>query len=311
MMIHFYQKRFIFLIISAAIFVIGIAAILINGVQLDIEFKGGCILKYEYSGFIDAEQAASVASEALGRIASCQTMNEAALQKDFLVINLTGNEGLSSTQQETLDAALKQNFSDAGLSLYETSIVEPFIGQKFLKQSIFAIILAFILVILYVWYSFRKIGGLSAGTMAVVALIHDICVVFFAFVVFKLPIDENFVAAALTIIGFSINDTIVIYDRIRENARLYPKMDIEERVDKSITQSMTRSINTNAAVFASIAMVFIFAQIYGISSIKSFALPMMFGIVSGCYSTICIAGPLWVKWKKHRKLAAKKPVVES
>jgi len=136
--------------------------------------------------------------------------------------------------------------------------------------------------------------------MAIVALVHDAFVVTAAFVVFSIPLNDSFIAAILTIIGFSINDTIVIYDRIRENERLLgPKVPIDQLVDRSITQSMSRSINTNIAVLACMVIVYVFAQIYNIESIRRFALPMMFGVVSGCYSTICIAGPLWVMWKKR------------
>lgn len=301
-MIRFYQKRFVFLAISLAIFLIGIIASFVNGIQLDIEFKGGSILKYETAIDINTEQADSLVSKTLDRLASCQITSDIATNTKKLVINLAGNEGLSAQDQEKLDTALKSEFKDANLKLSESSVVEPFIGKKYARNGTIAIILSFLLIILYVWYSFRKIGGLSAGVMALVALVHDVIVVFIAFIVFKIPIDENFIAAALTIIGFSINDTIVIYDRIRENATLMSrKTTTEELVDTSITQSITRSVNTNLATFLSIAMVFVFAQIYGITSIQSFALPMMFGVISGCYSTICIAGPLWVSWKNHKQ----------
>ena len=137
--------------------------------------------------------------------------------------------------------------------------------------------------------------------MAIVALFHDAFVVTAVFIIFRIPLNDSFIAAILTIIGFSINDTIVIYDRIRENKGIMgKKTTTEELVDTSITQSMTRSINTNIAVFVSITIVYIFAQIYKIDSIKAFALPMMFGTISGCYSTICIAGPLWTMWKNRK-----------
>ena len=301
-MIQFYKNRRIFYGFSLVIFLIGIVCIFLNGVSFDITFSGGSLIKYEYTGAdIDTEKAAKIVEDKLGRLATCQINEEAAIDKKFLVVNLAGNEGLSSDEQQTLGQTLDAEFKETTLSLYETSIVEPFIGRKFLEKSLFAIILAFILIVIYVWYAFRRIGGLSAGAMALVALFHDILIVFFVFVIFKMPIDENFVAAALTIIGFSVNDTIIIYDRIRENSLLFPKLDTETLVNKSITQSLTRSINTSVAVFVSITMVYIFAQIYGISSIISFALPMMFGTVSGSYSTICLAGPLWVSWKNHVK----------
>ena len=143
--------------------------------------------------------------------------------------------------------------------------------------------------------------------MAIVALFHDAFVVTAVFIIFRIPLNDSFIAAVLTIIGFSINDTIVIYDRIRENkVTMGSKTSTELLVDTSITQSMTRSINTSVAVFASITIVYIFAQIYNIESIKDFALPMMFGTISGCYSTICIAGPLWVMWKNHAAKNTKK-----
>ncbi len=300
-MIRFYKKRFVFLAISLSILLIGIIAVFVNGVQLDIEFKGGSIITYKFAGDIDTEKADQVVTDAMNRIASCQTTSDLASDTKKLVVNLAGNEGLSAQDMEILDDILKEEFADNALEFSESSIVEPFIGKQFLDKGIIAIIISFILIVFYVWIRFRKIGGLSAGIMALVALIHDVLTVFIAFVVFRLPINENFIAAALTIIGFSINDTIVIYDRIRENAQLSrTKMNTEELVDLSITQSLTRSINTNLATFASITIVYIFSLVYGITSIQSFALPMMFGIISGCYSTICIAGPLWVAWKNRR-----------
>ena len=170
-----------------------------------------------------------------------------------------------------------------------------------MNRGLFGIALAAVLVVIYVWIRFKRISGLSAGVMALVALTHDLLVVFFTFVIFRIPLGDSFIAVALTILGYSINDTIVIYDRIRENSRIEAKLPVETMVNKSISQSLTRSIYTNIAVFISVALVYIFAVGYGIDSIKSFALPMAIGAVSGCYSTICIAGPLWVMWQKHKK----------
>ena len=143
---------------------------------------------------------------------------------------------------------------------------------------------------------------MSAGVTGLIALFHDVLIVFLAFVVFKIPINDSFIAATLTILGFSINDTIVIYDRVRENKLLYTnKLPIEEIVDMSISQSFTRSLNTNICTLLSVVVVYIFACVQDIGSIKSFALPMIFGIISGCYSTIFIAGPIWVSWQKHKE----------
>jgi len=300
-MIRFYKKRYVFIGISLAIMLIGIIAGFVNGIDLAIDFKGGAVFRYNFTGEINTEEADRVISEALGRNVSCLVTSDLATQTQRLVINVAGNEGISSQDQEKLDQVLKETFADNELELYNSTVVLPYFGKRFFRECLTAVFISFVLIVLYVWLRFRKIGGLSAGVMALVALIHDVLVVFIAFIVFKIPLDENFIAAALTIIGFSINDTIVIYDRIRENASIMKKASFEELVDTSITQSITRSVNTNLATFASITIVYIFAQIYDISSIRSFALPMMFGIISGCYSTICLAGPLWVMWKNYQK----------
>ena len=307
--IQFYANRKKFFIISIAIILLGvIMAFVQGGVEFDIDFTGGSVLKYTYDGAIDTDKVtATVEGVSNGRNATIQITQDAATNEQNLVVSLSGNEGMTTDEQHAIIEALNVDFAENNIKLEESSVVEPFIGKRFLINSLWALILAFILVVIYVWYSFRKIGGLSAGVMAVIALLHDVIILFIAYIVFGIAIDENFIAAALTIIGFSVNDTIVIYDRIRENTLLYGrKMDIAELVDKSITQSLTRSLNTNLAVFVSIAIVYVFTELNGITSMRSFALPMMFGVISGCYSTICLAGPLWVMWKKHKQKALAK-----
>lgn len=304
MTLHFYKNRYIFFAISIALILIGVVSLLVNGVELDIQFKGGSILKYTYTGEMNAEQAGSVAQTALGRNTTAQLQSNITGQDQRLIVSLAGNEALTSQEQETLSAALNEAFPDAQLAVSETLTVEPFIGKRFFTNGMIAIVLSFLLILIYVGFRFKNIGGLSAGTMAIVALIHDVLIVTATFIVFKIPLNDSFIAATLTIIGFSINDTIVVYDRIRENERLYgKKMSVEELVDKSVSQSLTRSVNTSVAVFVSITIVYIFAQINNIESIRSFALPMMFGTISGCYSTICIAGPLWTMWQNHKAKA--------
>ncbi|MCR6544851.1 protein translocase subunit SecF [Dehalobacterium formicoaceticum] len=301
-MIRFYQHRKIFFAISILLILSSIVAAFINGIQLDIQFKGGTIVKYTYSGQINAEQAEKIVEQAVGRTTNCQLQSNMAKDEQMLIVSLASNEALTSQEQETITSVLTKAFPDAKLALSESLTVEPFIGRHFFINGMIAIGLSFLLILVYVGLRFKNIGGLSAGAMAIVALLHDALIVTGAFIIFKIPLNDSFIAAILTIIGFSINDTIVIYDRIRENERLLgKKVSTEELVDTSITQSMTRSINTNVAVFMSITVVYIFAQIYDIGSIRAFALPMMFGIISGCYSTICIAGPLWTMWQNHKQ----------
>lgn len=298
--IPFFQKRFIFFGISIVIMLIGIISLFVKGVELDIQFKGGALLKYTYDGDLNADAVADAATDILNRPITTQLTEDLSTNERMIIINIAGNYGVEANEQLTLDNALKERFPDANLDLSSSSMVEPFFGQKFLRNGIIAIALSAVLVMIYVWIRFSRIGGLSAGVMALVALFHDCLVVFFTCVIFGIPIGDSFVAVTLSIIGYSVNDTIVIYDRIRENSRLHPTTSVEVITDLSISQSITRSINTNIAVFLSVALVYVLAFYNSIDSIQSFALPMAIGAISGCYSTICIAGPLWVSWQNYK-----------
>lgn len=307
--IPFFKNRFKSYIISGVLVLIGIVCLFVNGMNLDIEFQGGAIIKYTYAGEIDPAQVQTVVVDTLGRNCDVQLTKDLATQTDKFVLNLAGKEGLPSQDQDKLNTALVSAFPSNELALSDAQIVEPFIGRKFLQDSMKAIILASILIILYVWYAFRKVSGLSAGVSGLFALLHDVVLVFFTFIVFKMAVNDSFIAAALSILGFSINDTIVIFDRVRENKKFYGnKMSIDEIMDKSITQSLSRSINTSLCTLLSMVVVFVYAQIKDVQSITTFALPMIIGIISGCYSSICVAGPIWVSWQKHKeeKALAKK-----
>jgi preprotein translocase SecF subunit len=302
--IKFYQKRWIFFAFSLMIMLIGIINMATKGVQLDIQFKGGALLKYTYTGELDADAAADVATKLLDRPVTTQITSDLSSNAKRLIINISGNYGVDAATQQEFDDALKKEFPKANLALSESSMVEPFFGKQFLTKGVTAIVLSAILVMIYVWIRFNKMGGLSAGVMALIALFHDLMVVFFTYVIFQIPIGDSFIAVALSIIGYSINDTIVIYDRIRENNQITTGVPIDTITNLSITQSMSRSINTNIAVLISVSMIYILAHINSIDSVQSFALPMAIGSISGCYSTICIAGPLWVSWKKRKKAVA-------
>ncbi len=295
----FYGHRRLFFSISILLLVLGLVMLVVNGVQLDIQFKGGAILKYSYTGTLDTDAVATFTSQKLGRLVSAQETKDLTTGETRVALQLAGEYGMSATQQDELNQSLAAQFPNNAVTSVETSLVEPFFGQRFLQRGILAVVLAMLLILVYEWITFRKIGGLSAGVTALAALLHDLLVVFFTCVIAKIPIGDTFVAVALSIIGYSINDTIVIYDRIRENRQRYPKEPIERVADLSIRQSMMRCINTNVAVSLSVALVYFFAQRASLESIISFALPMLVGSISGCYSTLCLAGPLWVMWQKR------------
>jgi Preprotein translocase subunit SecF len=298
--IPFFSKRWIYFTISISIMVIGTLFTIFEGVQLDIQFKGGALLKYNYVGKIDENSAADFVSKQLNRPVTPSLTKDYTTGDKQIIFNLTGKFGMDAQVQKALDKALAEKYPENKLVLEQTQMVEKFFGDKFFRNGIQAVLLAAILIVLYVWIRFKMMGGLSAGVMALVALVHDVLVVFFTCVIFKIPIGDSFIAVALSILGYSINDTIVIYDRIRENTKALVGEPIELITDLSITQSLMRSVNTNIAVMISVGMVYIIAFANNISSIQAFALPMAVGSISGCYSTVCIAGPLWVMWKKRK-----------
>lgn len=297
----FYKHRNLFFLISATLLVIGLVALFVNGIQLDIQFKGGAILKYSYTGELSSDAVADFTSQKLNRLVSAQETKDLTTGETRVALTLSGEYGMSAAEQSDLNASLAAQFPANNLTSVETSLVEPFFGKMFLQRGIIAVVIAMLLILVYEWITFRKIGGLSAGVSALAALFHDLLVVFFTCVIAHIPIGDTFVAVALSIIGYSINDTIVIFDRVRENSRRLPKEPIEVVADLSIRQSMMRSINTNIAVALSVGLIYAFAARASLESIISFALPMFIGSISGCYSTLCLAGPLWVMWQKHKQ----------
>lgn len=299
--IPFYKNKKIAFILSGIVLIGGIISCFICGVKLDTQFAGGAVLKYQFEGEINTNSIASDVQEIVNRNVNTQITTDPATGSQKLVLTLAGNEGLSPEKQGDITKKLTQNYKEAQFNLAEAYIVEPYIGQSALQKSLMAIGLSAIFIVIYVWVRFKNLSGLSAGVMAVLALIHDVFFVFFVFVWFGIPINDAYVAVTLTIIGYSINDTIVLYDRIRENKSITKNKDIGALISESITQTLSRSINTSVTTVICVLSILIFAILYGIDSIKVFALPMLFGMISGCYSSICIAGPLWGKWQEYKK----------
>jgi preprotein translocase SecF subunit len=297
----FYAHRKLLYSISIAIMLIGILGVFLRGgVALDIQFTGGALLKYSYQGELDADAVADEASSIMGRMTTAQVTKDLNTGENRVVLTLAGQYGMSSEEQDAFIAKLNEKFPTAQFVSAESSLVQPFYGRRFLERSLIAVILAILLILIYEWFSFRKIGGLLAGLSAIIALFHDLAIAFFTCVIAGIPIGDSFVAVALTIVGYSINDTIVVFDRIRENRRVYPKESLENISDLSVSQTMTRSINTNIAVTVSVSLIYFLAMRSSLDSVVSFALPMAISSVLSIYSTLALCGPLWVSMQKRR-----------
>lgn len=295
----FLKNKKIFFIIPIAIAVITIITTLIIGVPVDIEFKGGTMLTYSYQGTIDVNSVKSaVEGMNLGTV-GVTTGSAFGSDLETVQVSFASDEGLTAEVQVQVTDTLKQNFSANNLDLVNSQDVKPSAGFSFFLKCFVAVIFSFILLIIYIGIRFKNIGGWSAGAFALVALANDVFMVFATFVFMRLSIDANFMAVILTILGYSINNTIVLYDRVRENRKLYgKKLTIDELVNGSINQSLTRSIKTTITTAIAVLSMCIVALVCGVESIISFVFPMFVGLIAGCYSSIFIAGPAWAVWKK-------------
>ena len=308
-----------YLIVSLSLIVAGIIAFAVMGVEVDINFKGGSRFTYTYEGDIDTDKVAKVASDFLNEKATV-TQSTSALDagSSKVVISVAGvvdAEALKTDDKdadkeagvhEKLEKALQDKFSKNKIAFAESNVIQSTIAKGFYTKSIVALALAAVLVVIYVGIRFRKIGGFSAALFAWVALIHDVIIAFMACVVFRLSIDTNFIAVILTILGYSLNDTIIIYDRIRENRRKAGTGNFTEVVNLSINQTLTRTIVTSITTFIAVVVVALVAEAFGVTALRSFAIPMAIGMVSGSYSSICLSGPLWVRWIEFRRAAKEK-----
>lgn len=303
--INFVGRSKIFFGISLAIIIIGIICNCIFGTTLDIQFKGGAIISYSFSGDVDDGSLKSVIQEATPENTVTFTVSQDIVSdSDAYVIDIqfSGADAISTAQQGAITEALQKNFPDNNFEYQESTSVESSMGVKFLLKCLTAVLIASVLMVVYVTIRFKRIGGLSAGVMALVALFHDVAMIYFMYVIFRMPIDSNFIAVVLMILGYSLNDTIVIYDRVREERRaMGPKSDIADVFNHSASKVISRTIFTSLTTLAAITTVYVVAVIFGLDSVQSFALPMIIGVISGCYSSICIAGPLWVLWQKRKK----------
>ena len=305
--IDFVGLRKRFLTISTCLMAAIILCAAVFGVRLDTEFTGGAMITLSYQGEISTSEVQKTASTALENNGlTLQTGENVATGEQTLKISMPGNETVTTDQVENLLDSLNETYPDNGFVQLSLSNVSAAMGTKFLQKSLVAVLFALVLILLYIGFRFQKIGGLTGGMMAVLALLNDLMVVFGTFVLLRTPLDGNFIAAMLTILGYSINDTVVVYDRIRENRTLMEKKtSFEELVNHSVNQSARRTIITTVTTVMALGVMCIISKLYGLDSIFTFAFPLMMGMISGVYTSLCVSTSAWVLWSE-RKTGKKK-----
>ena len=295
------KKWFKISVIAYAILIVaGIIMTVVFGPKLDINFSGGTKISYSYTGDIAEGDFKDTVATKLDKEFTVSQNTSLAGDVNSYVITLAGKSSVSAEVQENITKALQEKFKGNTVELYDSTSVSPTIAGSFFLKSLVAVLITAALVVVYVGIRFRKIGGVSASLTAFCALILDLLTAFFICVIFRLSIDMNFMAVVLTILGYSLNDTIVIYDRVRENKRLYPDMPLSENMDKSVSDTLVRNIVTTVTTVCAVLTIIVVSEIYGLTTLRSFAIPMAFGLVSGCFSSLFVSGPLWVMYKERK-----------
>lgn len=301
------KYRKLWFLVSGALLVAGLIALFTRGLNLGIDFTGGSILQRTFESKVDV-----VKVEQALRQAPLSELNlgEAQVQSGSGNAVIIRTRSLSPAEERKVDAGLEQLVAGIDETKNQTDTVGPVIGKELTRNAIWAVVAASLLTLIYIAVRFE----LRFGVAAILALLHDVFMVMGVFALTQHPVDASFVAALLTIVGYSVDDTIVIFDRIRENLKFHKKgQSYAELADASINQTLARSINTVGTTLVSIVALYFF----GGPSIKGFTFALIFGIISGCYSSIFVASPLWVTWKEWEerraagRLSGKKRLAEA
>ena len=294
----FVQKAKIFYIISAVVIIAGFVGMGLNhskgsgAMNYSLDFTGGTSMNVTFNEMIDVT--GSDGAELLKNITDTIGTGDVQLQNvketNDIVIK---TPVLDKDQRSALKDALTEKYGVDEKMITEQSI-SAVVSDEMQKDAVLAVVIAGICMLIYIWFRFKDV---KFGASAVLALLHDVLCVLTVYALVRIPVGNTFIACMLTIVGYSINATIVIFDRIRENRQVMYRESLDEIVNASISQTLSRSINTSVTTFIAVFVLWIL----GVASIREFALPLMAGIIFGAYSSIFITGTLWYALKKLGK----------
>ena len=274
-------KRKIWYAVSIVILVAGLVSLLVQGMNLGIDFIGGNRINVQFAQQVDIADLRTALTENGLEGSKIQEMSDGSY--------LLKTAEMDQDKQDAVMADLESRFGE--FEIVESGLVGPSVGAELKKNALISLALAVVLMIAYITYRFEMHFAIAG----VLALFHDIFVVVALFSIFQLEIDSTFIAALLTIFGYSINDKIVVFDRIRENMGRVKKDQLSGLVNDSIRQSFTRSMNTSISTLILLLALFFF----GGQTTRIFVLAMIIGVVAGTYSSLCIASPIWYEFKMH------------
>lgn len=279
-------KRKIWYTVSLILIGIGLLFLIINGLNLGIDFSGGTLMEFSFESDVTTEDVRGVLERIEiapnSQIQNSETENEG--KRGILIRAKT----LSSENIADVENAINEEFDSA--DMLRTEMVGPTIGRELRINALLAMLAASIGIIIYISFRFE----FSFAVVSLIALMHDVLITVGLFALMGIEINTSFVAAVLTIIGYSINDTIVIFDRIRENMKLMHKSSFIEQANSAVVDTLPRSINTSVTTLIAVLAIYFF----GGASIKTFMLALFIGMLAGTYSSIFVASPLLVTWQR-------------
>jgi len=266
--------------------IILIAAIMLGvhgGFEQDVEFLGGMTMYVDMGSEVNLDELANFVESN-----TPENINPVVQRSEGTQVSIKTNP-IETEVREQLQAALLEKYGLTEEAILQVDNISPTVGGELKRQALMASLIAAVLMLVYITIRFE----MRTGIAAVVCLIHDIIIMIAVYAIFQIPINSNFIAAILTIIGYSINNTIVVFDRIRENYGKNKRASFAEVANMSIKQTLKRSFNTTITTLLPVLMLFIF----GVTSIRQFTIPLMVGLLAGTYSSVLMAGPIWVALK--------------
>jgi len=255
---------------------------------------------------LDAQQLAQVISDALGvraTVAVNDVISGSDSEAKTLVVTFTEDESsLGHNADLLIRKAVRRMSPNASLMLKESNSYSPILGREFFMKCIIAVALTVIFMLLFLSFRFRGSGGISLGGCGLLGVIYDLVVVYFAFVIFRYPIDNNFIAAALAIMGYSLNTKIAVFGKIRENKKLFgSRMSSAQFTDLSINETFPRTLSTNLCLLMVLTILAVVSAIVRLESMLRFSLPMIIGVLSVAYTSLIFSTTLWVTWSEFRQ----------
>ncbi|MCF6462740.1 protein translocase subunit SecF [Clostridium sp. Cult1] len=285
------KNRKIFYTISLAIIIIGLIMMVVKGLNYGIDFTGGTSIQIKIGKMVTVDEIREIMNEYDNDASIVHVGNN----KDEIIIK--SNKDFDNEQIDLIVDRFVEKYGIEKKEFQSEKFVAT-MGEEIKKKALLSSLIAAVGMLIYITWRFE----LRFAIAAIVALVHDILITLSIYAIFGIPANNAFIAAILTIIGYSINDTIVIFDRIREETRLNPRHSLEDLINDSVKKSLTRTINTSITTLAAVIILYI----VGVEDVKVLALPLIFGIISGTYSSLFIASPIWYGLKNREGLNTKR-----